>query len=58
MLKVSELIKILQNIKDSDMPVEFYSYEWTDDLKEQEYQLRQFEDIEKCEGAIKIYLDK
>ena len=58
-IKASELIKILQDkCKDGDLPVEFYSYEWTDDLEELEYQYRDLTEVKKHNDVIKIYLDR
>lgn len=58
-IPASELIKMLQDrCKDGDLPVKFYSYEWTDDLEEEEYQHRYFAKARKDEGVIKIYLER
>lgn len=58
-IPASELIKMLQDrCKDGDLPVEFYSYEWTDDLEDEEYQHRWFEKVRKNNNVIKIYLKR
>ena len=55
----SELIKMLQDkCKDGDLPVEFYSYEWTDDLEELNWQHRDFVSVKKHKGIIKIYVER
>ena len=56
-MKASELIAKLQELtKDGDREVEFYSYEWTEDLEWQEYQKRDLTDVKKNRGKVRIRL--
>lgn len=57
-MKASELIAKLQEMtKDGDREVEFFSWEWTEDLEEKEYQQRFFEKAKEENGKIRILLD-
>lgn len=58
-MKVSEFIKLLQDKCGEDDPIiEFYSYEWTDDLESLEYQERYFEAVSKNNGVIRIEISR
>lgn len=57
-MKASELIAMLQKAtKDGDREVEFFSYEWTEDLETKEYQQRWPEKVKKHKGKVRILLD-
>ena len=56
-MMVSELIAKLQNaIKDGDREVEFHSYEWTEDLEYMAYQKRNFEEVQRKNGKVRIMI--
>lgn len=58
-MKASELIKMLEEAnKDGDREVEFFSYEWTDDLEYLEYQERTFERVRKHRGKVRIEISR
>lgn len=58
-MKVSELIKLLESkCKGDDPEVEFYSYEWADNLEELEYLKRYFFEVKRKNGIIKIFIDR
>lgn len=58
-MKVSELIKLLESkCKNDDPIVEFYSYEWTDNLEECDYLERDFESVEREDGVVKIIISR
>ena len=58
-MRTSELIKLLQSkCQDDDPIIEFYSYEWTDDLEELDYMPRDFESVSREDGAIIITISR
>lgn len=58
-MKVSELIKLLESkCKGDDPVVEFYSYEWTDDLEETQYLKRYFTAVKRKNGVIQVLIDR
>ena len=58
-MKASEFIKLLQDKCGEDDPIiEFYSYEWMDDLESLEYQKRYFEDACRNNGVIRIKISR
>ena len=58
-MRVSELIKLLESkCKNDDPIVEFYSYEWTDDLEECDYLERDFERVRRENGVVRIEISR
>ena len=58
-MKVSELIKLLERkCKNDDPIVEFYSYEWADNLEYIDYFKRDFERVRRKNGVIKIEIGR
>lgn len=56
-MMASEMIAKLQVLtKDGDREIEFLSYEWTEDLEEQEYQERYLTDVKRHKGKVRIRL--
>lgn len=55
----SDLIRQLQKLtRDGDRIVDFYSYEWTDNLEDLEYQPRGLEAVKRENGKIRIYISR
>lgn len=56
---VCKLIDMLTDLsrKSGDIPVEFFSDEWTDDLEEMQYQQRWLHSIDQEDGVVRFYLD-
>ena len=58
-MRVSELIKLLESKCKNDDPIlEFYSYEWTDDLEECDYLERDFERVRRKNGVVRIEISR
>ena len=58
-MKASELIKLIESkCKEDDPIVEFYSYEWTDDLECCDYLERNFEKVQRKNGVIRIVISR
>lgn len=58
-MKASELIKLLQSkCKDGDLEVEFYSYEWDDDLEGLSYHQRDFDKVSKKGDKVRIFISR
>lgn len=58
-MKASELIKIIQEkCQGQDPEVEFFSYEWDDDLEDLSYHKRDFEKVSNEETKLRIYVSR
>ena len=58
-MKVSELIKLLERkCKNDDPIVEFYSYEWADNLEYIDYFERHLDNVRRKNGVIRIEISR
>lgn len=59
-MRISEFIEMLQKkAKPGEDPeVVFESFEWTDDLEDQEYQPRDFEGVKRRKGKVVVSLSR
>lgn len=58
-MKASELIKLIESeCKGQDPEVEFFSYEWDDDLEDMSYHERDFEKVSNEENKLRIYVSR
>ena len=58
-MKASELIKLLEKkCKNDDLIVEFYSYEWADNLEYINYFERHLDNVRRKNGVIRIEISR
>ena len=57
-MKASELIKMIEKkCGGEDLDIEFMAYRWSDDLEEKDYFEAWFDDINKENGTLNIFID-
>lgn len=58
-MKASELIKLIESkCQGQDPEVEFFSYEWDDDLEDMSYHERDFEKVSKDGAKLQIFVSR
>ena len=58
-MKASELIKMIEEkCKGKDLDVQFFSYEWNDDLEDLSYHERDFDKISRAKDKLCIYVSR
>ena len=58
-MKASELCRmIMSRCRDKDCEIEFWSYEWDDDLKGLSYHIRDFDSVDRKNGIIRIMVSR